>query len=303
MSASYSALVLLREPWFPEDEVLRTVLAQRFAELGELGAVSSDPDAGLMALELGGVAIGIERRSGRMPYDPLDAPVQPERDWDCAAAVAGHTAHLRIGALAAEDTPVSRRQAAALVVALAGVLTRMAEAEVAFVPASGALLSPTDGMRVAHAVMNGVSPLEAWMTLYALRPREIAAIGEVGPPQGAYTTGLAALIGREIELAPLPVPRRQALDRLIGAAWQVLDGDGPFTDRQELRDPDGDLIARVRLSEGFLRKGVPAFVLVGEKAVVDARRLRLKRGVRREVLSHVLPAPAVAGSDGGDAPA
>lgn len=289
MARSYSALVLTAEPRLPDAETLRSVLEQRFPRLGTLGTVEADEEAGLIGLELDGAPVAIERCAGRMPFDPLGTAIQPERDWDPREAVDKHGAYLRVASRAEGEGEKAARTVAARVVALSGILMRLVDSPAAYVPASGALLSPADGLRATHAVMNEVSPIEAWVTLYALRPPEILAAGEKEKPQGCYTAGLTALLGREIELAPVPVTRRQALDRLYGAVWQVLDGGGAFDDGQELRDSDGNLLARVRLSEGFLRKGVPAFVLVGDEAVVDGKRLRLKPGFGPDVLGHVAP--------------
>ncbi|MEM1345850.1 MAG: hypothetical protein AAGI34_14900 [Pseudomonadota bacterium] len=317
----FSATVLLGEGWLPDPETLLEVLETRFGELGTAVVVEGGDDT-VMALELDGTLIALERLETPLTDDPLAAAVQPARNWDPAPALAAHKAQLRVvaHAQANPETPEAKadpgtpeakadpgtpeakadpktpeakepspaqtptRRAALAATALAGILARMAKAEVVYYPASGALLSSEDALRATQAVLRGVSPIEAWATIYVLGPG--GQPDGSGVPHGGYTDGLEALLGREIELAPTPLSHIQAHDRLYGAIWKALDGEEAFEEGRELRAGDDTLVARIRAVEAWLRPGVPALVLVGPEAVVDMHHLELKPGVDPAVLRH-----------------
>jgi hypothetical protein len=280
VSRRFTTLVLLSQPALPEPEPLEQVLTARFDRCGPAEVPRDMVEDDLMVVDLGGELMALERIDAPMPHAPLDAPVQPERPFDASEAVSAHAACLRVvGLEEPADSAAALRQARAVTVT-AGVLARMLKGLAAFYPTSGALLPEGEALRAAHTVQAGVSPIEAWVTFYPLGPEED---GET-VPHGACTLGLEPLIGREIEVAPLPMTRRKALDRAYGATWRALDGEDPLEDGLELRDADDKVYATVRAARHWLREGVPAWVLVGPDAVVEPRKLRLKRGTDPAVL-------------------
>jgi len=295
LTRRFSTLILHDEPWTPDTAQLVDIMNSRFAALGETVAIEPEEptEAGLALFEIASRLIAVERVAGPMAHAPLDAPVQPERAWDPAEAVAGHGAYLRIADLDPAEDAAARRLSARIVTMLAGVLGRMSKTRAVYYPHSGALLPENEALRAAHMVLGGVSPIEAWTTIYPIG----AAEADPALAHGACTHGLDLVLGREIELAPAPMAPRKALDRLYGAVWQALDGEDGFADGMEWRDAEGRLIATVRAVPGFLRPDVPAFVLVAPDAVVDAKRLRLRRGVDPEILRCPVPRPAEAAPD------
>ena len=294
MTRRFSALVLQDTPLIPDPEQFANVLSTRFLEGESVAAPEDLAEDGLFVLEIAGRLIAVERLEGPMPHVPLGSPVQPERPFPAREVIEGHAAHLRVADLEEPEDAAGARESARLVTVVAGVLGRMTKARGAFYPQSGAVLPENEALRAAHTLHSGVSPIEAWATFYPLGPNDDGA----GTVHGCCTRGLLALIGREIEVAPVPITRRKALDRAYGAVWRALDGEDPLEDDQELRDSEDTVIARVRAARQWLREGVPAWVLVGPEAVIDEKRLRLRRGVDPAILTTPLRPGAAA-----DAPA
>jgi len=283
----YSALVLQPAPALPERTQFAEVLSTRFLDT-DVAAPEEFSEDGLYVIETGGRLVAVERIGEPMRHDPLAAPVQPERPFDAAPVIEGHGAHLRIADLEEPEDDAAARCSARIVTVMAGVLARMTKGQGVYYPASGAVLPETEALRAAHSLHAGVSPIEAWASLYPLGP----ATDAPDAVHGCCTQGLVAILGREIEVAPVPITRRKALDRGYGMVWRALDGEDPLADGQDLRDGEDTLIGRLRAAPEWLRPGIPAWVLVGPEAVIDPKRLKLKRGVDPAVLRTPARAPA-----------
>ena len=279
MTGLFSALVIQDTAAMPDRVQLARVLDQHFVAGTEAPADLAED--GVFALEMEGVLLAVERVDTPLPHDPLGAGVQPARPWPAGPVLDGHGAHLRVAALETPDDAGEAKRAARLCTIVAGIVTRITKARGLFVPSSGAVLPEVEALRAAHSAAAGVSPIEAWVTFYPLGPD---ADGE-GRPHGALSHGIAPLLGREIEVAPVPITRRKALDRVYGLAWRVLDGAGPPAEGEELRDSEDHRIGTVRVVPGWLREGQPAWVIVGPEAVVEPRRLSLKKGQDPAVLT------------------
>jgi len=280
LARRFSTLILLGAPTGVDTEKLAGVIDSRFPTLGETHAPGHLAGADMSALQVGDRLLVIERVDTPIEHDPLAAPVQPERPWDPAGALGTHAAHLRIAEADVPESLGDARAGAGLVTAVAGILARMTGALALYFPQAGSFVGPEGALQLTSMVTAGVSPLEAWSSFYVIGS---GADSETGS-HGALTLGLAPVLGREIELAPLAISRKRAVERAYRAAWQALDADPPLADQATLTDFEGHEIATVRLVPEWLRTGVPALVLVAPDSVVDQRRLRLKRGVSPKVL-------------------
>lgn len=287
MSDSYAATVLLRSDWSFDPAEFAEVLGERFPDIGQLSGRPDPDDAEAAILTVDGAELriapqpgapaGLPGRDGRDPDGHL-----PQRATD-PAPILSDTAHrfeLTCGGYGA-DTDWTKAYAT-VVTLVAGALARLGPSPGVFLPASGAVLTPDEAYRAGRLAMGGVSPIEAWVLLYPYAPANRTG----APLSGAFTRGLAPFLGHELELAPSAVDSRTALTRLHGAVWQALDGGFAFADGALLGEPLSPGRMQVRRSDGWLRPGTAAYVLIGAESPVDGETLEL-----RPPPPDMLPAP------------
>lgn len=280
MSDRYTATVLLEKRWEFDPAELAEVLAERFPDLGTLEG-RADPDAPrATVLSVDGAEVRILLRDGPAP----DAPDPDGRDRDGfspqrlrppGALLENHIARLELSCGGYGGGLAWAKAYASVVTLVAGALARLGPATGVLLPSPGTVLSPDEAYRAGRTALSGVSPIEAWVALYPYTPenrtKEILS--------GGFTRGLAAFIGREIELAPAPIDPRTALSRLHGAVWQALDGEAAeerFQDGGWFGEALSPARAQVRCVSSWLRPGVPAIVLIGSGSLVEPDTLSLR---------------------------
>ncbi|MEO0620978.1 MAG: hypothetical protein AAF183_02010 [Pseudomonadota bacterium] len=276
MADRYTAIVLLERRWEFDPVELADVLSERFPELGSLSGRGDPKDPTRVSLAIDGAEIRIAHRRGSpagLPAsDGADAfGYRPQRSSEPGPLLSGHVTHLEV-TCGDYGAGLEWMKAYATVITLvAGALARLGPARGVLFPSAGTVLTPQEAYQAGRTALRGVSPIEAWVALYPYTPENRTE----EPVAGAFTRGLTAFIGREIELAPSPIDGRTALSRLHGAAWQALDGETAFEDGSWMGDPFSAGRAKVRRSDGWLRPDVPAIVLVGTDSVVEPMSLEL----------------------------
>ncbi|MGF1447570.1 MAG: hypothetical protein ACFBRM_15410 [Pikeienuella sp.] len=284
MTTGYSAEILLEEPWQFDMAELATALGNRFEALGEVSE-TTDTD-GAPALRIDGALVPVQISADRVAIPPTDPGLVPISSWDPTPAIDEHKAHIRVSCDGPGKGVVWAKAYATVVTLVAGALAKLGPANAVHFPASGVVLRPTDALQAGRTGLRGVSPIEAWTAIYLIAPaaRETDP-QENGPAElhGALTRGLASFIGREVALAPVPLPPDQALARAKGAAWAALDGEKPLVDGETMTDPHSGYATRVRSAAEWLRPGIPVFVLVGQDSPVDPKTLTVPNSAPRRI--------------------
>lgn len=189
-----------------------------------------------------------------------------------------HRAHVRVSRASRQAGLSALKANAALVSIVAAGIGMQLSARGVLFEDSGTLHDAVSARRAGLTAIRGVSPIEAWVGVCP-----ISIDGRGGPPlQGAVTRGLRGLIGREIEIAPAPGTQAEAVRRLEGMAWRVLDGELTLREGDEVSpSADGEARLNVHDTDAWLRPGVPAHVLVAPDAAVEIGTLVPKAGFGR----------------------
>lgn len=280
----FIAVVLLERPWTAEPEAVAEWMQEPFGAVVPIAA-AADPGTGEPRLVVDGAPVPLLSLSQPRPADPPPKGFRPARGWDPEPALTLHRAHVTVSCEGPGTGPDWMRAYATVVTLVAGAIARMGPAMAVVFPHSGAVLGPREAFAAARTAVRGVSPVEAWITIAPVRPLNPGLENHAG----AVTTGLLPLAGYEIELAPRPATPRAAVDRVAGAVWRVLDGNG---DPAATDDPVPPAARRV---PGWLRPGVPATVLVDAASPVDPETLTLPAS-RTPPLHEILSALASNGT-------
>lgn len=275
MAYGFEVQILLEDAIRPDLRDLAADLAERFPMLGIPVAATAT------RLVIDGAPVEIHLEPGRCPYDPARQTLRPLRNWDPAEALIAHRAHISVRCAGNEGGLHWMRAYATVATIAAGALLWHTQGLALYFPSSGAFLPMVGARAAVNTAIRGVSPLEAWVSFYAIAPANLEGDGY----RGAATGGLLPFLGQEIELAPLPMDAQAAIDRLRGVVWMALDGDEPLTPGTELTGPLGERGMAVRQAAEWLRPGVPALVLVGLDSAIDADTLDLKAAAGRPALS------------------
>ena len=266
MSHGFEVQILLAEPRRPDLPQLADDIAEQFPMLGA-PAISG---AGRLIVD--GAPVEIRCEPARCRHDPTRQTLRPVRAWDPTDALIAHRAHISVRCSGAESGLSWMRAYATVATISAGLLLGQTEGLALYFPASEAFLPMVAARAAVNTAIRSVSPLDAWVSFYAIAPANLEGDGY----RGAATGGLLPFLGHEIELAPLPIDAQAAIDRLRGVVWMALDGDEPLTSGTELSGPMGARGMAVRQAPEWLRPGIPALVLVGAGSIVDAATLDLK---------------------------
>jgi hypothetical protein len=272
MAIGYSAEVLLKSAWTPPIGTIADAMSARFGEVLPIRAGRCCACASSLALEVDGADVVIETIAEPRPHLPDPYGLEPLRQAGTAAASDEHAARLSLDCSGPGTGAVWAKAYATVVTLVAGALACLGPGSAVFYPASGATLRPLDALRAGRMALQGVSPIEAWVSFYPFAPTNPTGQGT----HGALTRGLAPLIGREIEIAPTPAGPLPAVERARGAAWRALDGGVALADGLTLEQPESGRLLHVRAVAEWARRGVPAFVLVAPESPVDPETLALR---------------------------
>ncbi len=300
VAQGYTAEVLLERPWRFDMGELAEALGTRFDALGSVAAVPAEGPDLPDALDIDGARLPIEIHDQKAEIADPAPGLLPVRSWDPDPAIGRHRAHIRVSCGGAGGGLVWMKAYATVVTLVAGALAKLGPGLAVRFPASDVYLAPDDAYLAGRTALRGVSPIEAWVSLYviaAVAPQPEAP--EEGMPalpapeaHGALTLGLRPFLGREIALAPVQVAPHQAAERARGAAWNALDGETPLADGQEIVDPHSGYRTRVRAAREWVRPGLPVFVLVGADSTVDAETLALRQAVPNPLADAVKDLPS-----------
>jgi len=266
--------VMLDRPVEPDLAALCRALKARFPGLGPVSVVSEPAldgsRSGLLAVD--GATVPIRHLPYPLSVSPDQQELRPVRYWDPRLALASHDAHLAISCGGERAGLDWMRAYATVSTAIAAALAERPGARGVYFATPEVFASPAQALRAAEEALTGVSPIEAWVSFYRISPSNIQTRGL----HGAATLGLAAFLGREIELAPAQIEPRQALERIQTYARAALAGAISLGDWAHIGDALSGTSVIVRESPAWLRPNIPAFVLVGPESAIDPSTLTLK---------------------------
>lgn len=205
-----------------------------------------------------GMAVTVLFMDFPLPEDAWQSAAAASLTWrDAAEALRSTRAHVVLALLEdPPDHPFALNGAAAVTLLAAAMARRLPASAIVFTE-SDAILPARDLGDIAAGFMQGQMPVMLWTRLAFLRGPDDAA-GR--PTVGALTFGLAAFIGREIELEPAPLEPAAIAERLLGLC-QYLIVQGPIIqDGETVGLTEAEKI-RVRWTDQGTRPGVPVLLM------------------------------------------
>jgi len=226
------------------------------------GPLDNGPGPGFV-VTVNGMAVTVLFMDFPLPEDAWQSAAAASLTWrDAAEALRGTRAHVVLALLEdPPDHPFALNGAAAVTLLAAAIARRLPASAVVFTEAD--TIQPADTLPdLAAAFLQGRMPVMLWTRLAFLRGPEGAA-GR--PTVGAVTFGLAAFIGREIELEPAPLEPAGIAERLLGLC-QYLIVNGPIIQDGETVGLTHEEKIRVRWTDQGTRPGVPVLLMRLETA-------------------------------------
>jgi len=276
MDRQFEVRVLLGAACQPDLAALAKTLSDQFSMIGP--AVPTELSDG-PGLAVDGAEISVtlrEARCGFRTLAPFGGPGSAE-GVSAGDPAACHTAFFSVICRGPEAGRSWMRAYATVASTAALVIGGQTDGTALVFPSSRVLLPPKRARIAVETAVRGVSPIEAWISFHPLRPhRPDGPAIDASAMHGAVTMGLAPFLGREMELAPMPLAEAEALQRLYAAAWLGLDGEVPLAEGAAVRLPGVDLEVRLALSSGWARPGTPAIVLLAPNSPFDPVTLRQK---------------------------
>ncbi|MCL5778869.1 hypothetical protein M1105_18000 [Limibaculum sp. FT325] len=275
MSIRIDAYVLLRRSWRPDFDAVAAEFEWRYPQIGRPRLRRSQGSETQATMVVEGAPVEISVVGAPYPPEQLHPPLRTlGHDAEAVERLtAGHAAYVVISTFCEAEGLELACAHAALVTLVASVVAAKAEAMAVMWPDSWACMDPEAFEEAAASVLRGQPPLNLWLAFAHSNP---AAVG------GAEMTGIASLglrtfLGRELELAPMPSISGEAIGCMREAARRLLSGEWLPHDFGEIALRSFATPLGVRLAEeGFLRRGVPAIVLVAPDAAVELRTLQRK---------------------------
>ncbi|MEM6680403.1 MAG: hypothetical protein AAF675_21260 [Pseudomonadota bacterium] len=227
-----------------------------------LGLGSGQPtETQMLYIVIDHVGLFISAREGQLQHRGNLARWPNPGLWpEGAKVIEGHTAWLEIADLGfMRERGIARldrafNRAAAVTAAMAAVAGDADPLAVLWHPAGNALPPATFAPQVAR-VLQGEAPLDLWLRVFFIRPRE------EGAHDGVLTRGLASFTGFEIEVRSGPLPREESKAVALEFARMLVDnGTEPRTGL--IIGLSGGRTAQMRIGESQTRKGLPVCELV-----------------------------------------
>ncbi|MEM1382931.1 MAG: hypothetical protein AAF713_17215 [Pseudomonadota bacterium] len=269
MALRFNAVVLLERAWTPDIGSIAALIAQHYPVLGKPDW-RMEGDEGVLVLD------GAEVRIATVPAALLSSDLKPPMlmlgQPDANAIAERQKAHVVVSAEGEGEGqgPTWTKAYAAITTLVTTIVASEAPALLSiFWPHASVFWTLEQAQRAAEAILSGSTPLEQWIGFAIVTPSNIDR-DDVG---GMVTWGLRAFVGKEIELAPAPLPPAQVGRHVIGVCKLILDGGATFRDRETLRADAGGPVFVIRERDFWLRRGIPAYVLISEDAVVDPETL------------------------------
>jgi len=277
MTIRFNALVLLSNPLGLDMEQTAQEMFLRHPALGPV-EYSGDEMTGTLTVD--GATLSVAAVNGVYPESEFRPPLKLTTRTGNTPVSPKHNAYILISYEGEGEGLEWAKAYAALVTLAAATFAQNPGVTGVFWPASYGLWSREQVTEAAEEIMTGQSPIDSWISFAQIAPNNVGRDDVLG----VVTFGLKPFLGREIELAPEPISVQKALTSVYGAIWLMLDDGKVFTDGSRVSGPGIGGSYTIRDVEFWLRRGTPAYVLVGPDAVVDAETL-LPEGVEAEDIS------------------
>ena len=275
MSIRLEAFVLLKKAWKPDLGAIMAELDWRYPQAGRTRVRrdgATNEAAGTIYVD--GAPVEIALVNAPYPAEQLNPPMRLI-DREGAIAASGHSAYILVSVTSPSDELDWIKVHAALLTLVTTVVAVKSGAVCVFWSESWACITPEQLEEAAGAVMRGEPPVEFWVSFAQARPARVA--GEA--MSGIASFGLRPFVGRELEIAPIPAMPTGAVGCLRAAARRLLTVEWEPWDRQAVKLNSFAEPLTVRfIDAGFMRRGVPAMVLIAPDASVDAETLGRKPG-------------------------
>lgn len=275
MTIRIDAYVLLKRPWKPDFDAIASEFEWRYPQLGKARVRRGKGGDGQGTITVDGAAVEISHVGAPYPAEQMHPPIRTlgHDVEEVARLTMGQSAYVVVTASCEAAGMEWCRAYAALVTLVADVVAAKADALAVMWPDSWACLSPAAFEEAAGAVLRGQVPVNLWVAFAQSNPPVLGG----AEMTGIVTLGLRHFMGRELELAPMPSLAGEAIGCMREAVGRLTAGTWMPEDHGTLRLDCYPAPLAVRLCpEGFLRRGVPAAVLIAPEAAVDPQTLARK---------------------------
>ncbi len=269
MSRTFEAILLLGEPFALDVDAIAQAARELFPQIGTIKAgTGNGRDEGLLTID--SAQVSLMYTGLPVLASELSPALNTLRTWNPDEVIREHRAQLIVSCGGSSLNGLDGAKAyAAACHFVAAAAAKVAPASAVFWRTGWALSEATAFVDGAKSLLDGRMPTLAWLSFATIVPKGT----DPDTISGMVTYGLRSFIGRELELAPRPSAPNGAFRILHGVARQVMNKGVELTDGRQLRFGD-DIGLTVRSRSFWLRRDVPAFVLVTDDAVVDRETLR-----------------------------
>ncbi|MEL6266368.1 MAG: hypothetical protein AAFR52_12095, partial [Pseudomonadota bacterium] len=218
MANRQECFVLLRTGWRPGMAEFSGMIRARYPELGRVAGTDGPPDSGMPSTVLiDGITISMSIVNAPYPPEALLSPTRLIDHVDPEPLVANQAAYVLLavegpdidpqafGKAAAEASEIAQAYAALLTLA-ASVVAAEAPAMAAFWADSWRLVPPERLVEAGEGIMDGRLPWELWTSFAEVKGARAGG----GDNRALISFGLRKFAGREVEVAPSPIPLVEA---------------------------------------------------------------------------------------------
>ncbi len=278
MHHSFAATLLLAEPWALDCAAIAATLRTRFPQIGEIDVAALDDGAhNKGAVTIDSAMVTLEVSPTPLPASSLSPALSTLKTWDSDAVVRGHAAHMTVSCKGPLLGGVDGAKAYAAVchfVAAAAAL--VAPVQAVFWGTGWALTEASAFIKTTSEILNGRMPITSWVSFATIVPKGYQA----DTASGMVTYGMRAFVGRELELAPRMDKPANAFRIVNGVSRKLLNSGDTLTDDLVLRMKTGPVTVSVAARDYWLRRNVPAYVLVTEDSLIEPGTLRPREAMQ-----------------------
>ena len=275
MTIRIDAYVLLKKSWTPDFTAVAAELEWRYPQIGKVrkrrGSGDEEKSATIM---VEGAPVEVNMITAPYPPEHLLPPMKMI-GFDLqktAELTQGQSSYLLISVTSPSADLEWVRAHAALVTLVTVAVAAKAGASAVFWADSWSCMDSQVFEAQSADVLRGAPPVELWCSFAHANPSRVGGAGM----NGIASLGLRAFGGRELELAPVADLPGAAVDDMRDRCRRLIAGEWVPEDQEKIRLDAFDDPLTVRLSDGFMRPGVPAVVLVAVNASVDAETMARK---------------------------
>ncbi|MEO1775331.1 MAG: hypothetical protein AAFS07_10300 [Pseudomonadota bacterium] len=271
------SIILLRLGWRPPIDEFCAKITARYPILESVSGLAAEADSGMPdAILIDGARVSMSIVNAPYPPEQLLAPVRLIEHVDPTGLVNAQLAYVMLSAEAPEGNTELAEAYAALVTLVSAVVAEDAPSVACFWSESWRLVTPAEMSAAADQLLAGELPRDLWISFAEIKGERAGGEGN----RGLLSFGLRVFAGREVEVAPAPIPLATAegLARLLSD--QLIDEVKPI-DFDQIRYPGFSETVTLRLAENFLRPRQPALVALPESSLFSADTLAPKASARR----------------------